>query len=383
MADVQMYRFNGSSWVEINPKPAGHTHAIADVSGLQTALNGKVNHTVTVGNNIDLDTIKTSGFYRLSGTHPNMPSGGAYGQLIVSRGGDTTSQIIISYASGNMWFRGMSDSGSWYAWRTVWHNVNFNPDNFVLNNDSRLTNARPASDVHPWAKAANKPTYSWTEVTDKPIISVSNTATGSGTEPMAVSHSILKAAIEAVSPPGSRPASDVYSWAKASNKPSYNLGEISETTTYKRVTQAEKDAWNNKWKLIYSGPSSSLSKTSTTSVPVPSDIYAGKTIAVEFRINSSSGTTYQKFVAIATVGTSSNTSGSKTVPRYLTVSEWDGSYLKFISTKCFASTTSEVTSLMFGYLKTLVGHFSGTTINWTTQENDNILVYIGKIWVVE
>lgn len=43
-----------------------------------------------------------------------------------------------------------------------------------------------------------------------------------------------------------RPASDVYAWAKAPTKPSYDLSEIAETTTYKRVTQTEKDTWNAK-----------------------------------------------------------------------------------------------------------------------------------------
>lgn len=35
-------------------------------------------------------------------------------------------------------------------------------------NDSRLSNSRPASDVSAWAKASTKPTYTWTEITNKP-----------------------------------------------------------------------------------------------------------------------------------------------------------------------------------------------------------------------
>ena len=35
-------------------------------------------------------------------------------------------------------------------------------------NDSRLSNARPASDVYAWAKASSKPSYSWSEITNKP-----------------------------------------------------------------------------------------------------------------------------------------------------------------------------------------------------------------------
>ena len=35
-------------------------------------------------------------------------------------------------------------------------------------NDSRLSNSRPASDVYSWAKASTKPTYTWSEITSKP-----------------------------------------------------------------------------------------------------------------------------------------------------------------------------------------------------------------------
>lgn len=36
-------------------------------------------------------------------------------------------------------------------------------------NDSRLSNARPASDVSAWAKQPTKPSYSWGEILDKPV----------------------------------------------------------------------------------------------------------------------------------------------------------------------------------------------------------------------
>lgn len=38
------------------------------------------------------------------------------------------------------------------------------PVQVVLTNDARLSDARPASDVYPWAKAAAKPTYTYNEV---------------------------------------------------------------------------------------------------------------------------------------------------------------------------------------------------------------------------
>ena len=38
----------------------------------------------------------------------------------------------------------------------------------VLGSDTRLSNARPASDVSAWAKASSKPSYTWDEITNKP-----------------------------------------------------------------------------------------------------------------------------------------------------------------------------------------------------------------------
>jgi len=42
--------------------------------------------------------------------------------------------------------------------------LTWNGQGIVLNNDSRLTNSRPASDVYSWAKASSKPSYTLSEV---------------------------------------------------------------------------------------------------------------------------------------------------------------------------------------------------------------------------
>lgn len=61
--------------------------------------------------------------------------------------------------------------------------------------------------------------------------------------------------------PTTLPASDVYSWAKASTKPSYTADEISTTsTTNKFVTSTEKSTWNGKIGTAGTG----LSKSGTT-----------------------------------------------------------------------------------------------------------------------
>lgn len=60
--------------------------------------------------------------------------------------------------------------------------------------------------------------------------------------------------------PTSLPASDVYSWAKTSSKPTYNADEISSSsTTNKFVTASEKSTWNNKG--TYSKPSKGIPKS--------------------------------------------------------------------------------------------------------------------------
>ena len=50
----------------------------------------------------------------------------------------------------------------------TWRPLGTTADTACAGNDSRLSNARPASDVYAWAKASSKPSYSWDEITSKP-----------------------------------------------------------------------------------------------------------------------------------------------------------------------------------------------------------------------
>ena len=50
----------------------------------------------------------------------------------------------------------------------TWRPLGTTADTACAGNDSRLSNARPASDVYSWAKASSKPSYSWSEITSKP-----------------------------------------------------------------------------------------------------------------------------------------------------------------------------------------------------------------------
>lgn len=80
----------------------------------------------------DLNTIVTSGMWRLEGANANLPSGTAYGQLMVSRGSDTILQIASDYQGQHLYFRNgnspdVGGSGAYSAWRSIWHTGNFDP----------------------------------------------------------------------------------------------------------------------------------------------------------------------------------------------------------------------------------------------------------------
>jgi len=78
--------------------------------------------------NGDLDTLITSGNWRLGGSVTNTPNGLVYGQLLVLRGTvtDSTTQIYTDYSTGNMFTRTRLDGGLWKGWHTLWHSGNSN-----------------------------------------------------------------------------------------------------------------------------------------------------------------------------------------------------------------------------------------------------------------
>ena len=161
-----------------------------------------------------------------------------------------------------------------------WSELNYNNAGYASSagsvawgNVSGKPSSMPASDVYAWAKASSKPSYSWSEITGKPstftpashthttsqitdfpkslknpnsvIITLNggstegtNLFTYDGSKPKTLnitpaiigaaysSHTHTKSQISDF--PSSMPASDVYAWAKASSKPSYSWGEITD-----------------------------------------------------------------------------------------------------------------------------------------------------------
>ena len=78
----------------------------------------------------NLNTLTTSGMYRIDATEANRP--GDYGQLLVIRGGaDTITQIYGQYSNGVLYTRSGNPSdvggaGTWTSWHTVLDNTNYN-----------------------------------------------------------------------------------------------------------------------------------------------------------------------------------------------------------------------------------------------------------------
>lgn len=118
--------------------------------------------------NVDLNNVTTTGIYHLTGTLTNSPINGN-ATLYVEFDVGTPYQIFIPDYMYVMYKRNYSN-GSWGNWQELntWRPLGTTADTACAGNDSRLSNARPASDVYAWAKASSKPAYSWSEINNKP-----------------------------------------------------------------------------------------------------------------------------------------------------------------------------------------------------------------------
>ena len=208
-----------------------------------------------------------------------------YTSYTVTKSGGGASGTWGINISGKASTAGTADSANSVAWG----NVSGKPSTFTpsshTHTKSQITDfptSMPASDVYSWAKASSKPSYSWNEITSKPstftpsahthnyagsssvggsansAVKLDTSTAGSATQPVyfsggkpvACSYTLGKSVpsnavftdTDTWRPLGttantacagndsrlsnSRPASDVYSWAKAKSKPSYSWSEI-------------------------------------------------------------------------------------------------------------------------------------------------------------
>ena len=98
----------------------------------------------------------------------------------------------------------------------------------VKGDDTRLSDSRPASDVSAWAKASTKPEYSYSEITGTPTLGTA-AALNVAISGNAGSDEVVKGDDTRLT--DDRNAADVYSWAKAETKPSYDYSEIENKPT--------------------------------------------------------------------------------------------------------------------------------------------------------
>lgn len=119
----------------VNSALANHTHNYAGSNSAGGSANSAVK----------LDTT-TSG----SATQPVYFSGGK--------------PIICTYTLGKS-----VPSNAVFTDTNTWRPLGTEANQACAGNDSRLSNSRPASDVYAWAKASTKPSYSWEEISEKPV----------------------------------------------------------------------------------------------------------------------------------------------------------------------------------------------------------------------
>ena len=106
-------------------------------------LSGKVDKQTYLGNTIDLNTVKTSGFYRLNSQTKNLvnaPTGIdlGFGQmLVISGGGDTISQLAMPYNNSRIYVRNgntvNNSNGTWHDWATVANTSDIGNGTIVIN----------------------------------------------------------------------------------------------------------------------------------------------------------------------------------------------------------------------------------------------------------
>lgn len=94
----------------------------ADAKAAGEALDKRAVGKAYLSSNTDLNTVTTSGMYRLGGSLVNAPSGASYGQLLVIHGGgDSIAQLIFDFTMARMWVRtgapaDVGGAGTWTEW---------------------------------------------------------------------------------------------------------------------------------------------------------------------------------------------------------------------------------------------------------------------------
>lgn len=137
----------GNADTATNADYATKAESATNDSNGNSIVNTYVPFTVEHQGASDFNTITTSGFHRVNNNLTNKPSNASeWGQLIVSHGGDTITQIYGDYSTGNLYTRSGNPSnvggnGSWTSWKRLLTDTDTN--NFVtLNTDQTITGTK-------------------------------------------------------------------------------------------------------------------------------------------------------------------------------------------------------------------------------------------------
>lgn len=121
---------NAGKFVKTDGSTASWSPAVSSLNGetgdiFKNSLAGYniQNFKLEVTGNVSLNTLTTAGQYRYYSAAANSPPGVNESVVLVSRGADTGSQMVVDYASGVVFSRGFIDQGggtmNWSPWRRI------------------------------------------------------------------------------------------------------------------------------------------------------------------------------------------------------------------------------------------------------------------------
>jgi hypothetical protein len=84
---------------------------------------------ILVPDGTDIDTLTDAGVYRVT-TGPNIPAGAPNSTLLVMKGVDVTTQLMIANSSGTLYTRALIYGNAWGAWAMSWDTSNFDPASY-------------------------------------------------------------------------------------------------------------------------------------------------------------------------------------------------------------------------------------------------------------
>ena len=146
-------------------------HAGDYTSQLGFSSNGNLYYREGVGATAWKTILTSSNYTSYTVTKTGGGASGTWGINITGSAGSCTGNAATaSNASKVNGHTVNSDvpSGAKFTDTNTWRPLGTAANTACAGNDSRLSNARPASDVYAWAKASSKPSYSWSEITSKP-----------------------------------------------------------------------------------------------------------------------------------------------------------------------------------------------------------------------